>query len=91
VQPYKTATQSGVTQIAYHFEKPMVVTDVGGLAEMCPDGRVGYVVAPEPDAIADAILRYFDATDRAAMQEMIREEKKRYDWSIMTDALLGLL
>jgi len=71
--------------------KPMVVTDVGGLAEMCPDGRVGYVVAPEPDAIADAILRYFDATDRAAMQEMIREEKKRYDWSIMTDALLGLL
>ena len=91
VQPYKTATQSGVTQIAYHFEKPMIVTDVGGLAEMCPDGRVGYVVQPEPPAIADAIVRYFTETDRAAMQEMIREEKKRYDWGIMAKALLDLL
>ncbi|MFT4751757.1 MAG: glycosyltransferase involved in cell wall biosynthesis [Neolewinella sp.] len=90
VQPYKTATQSGVTQIAYHFEKPMIVTDVGGLAEMCPDGRVGYVVEPEPVAIADAIIRYFDATNRAAMQVMIREEKRRYDWGIMVEALLKL-
>ena len=91
VQPYKTATQSGVTQIAYHFEKPMIVTDVGGLAEMCPDGRVGYVVEPAPGPIADAIVRYFDATDRAAMREMIREEKGRYDWAILVERLLGLL
>ncbi len=90
VQPYKTATQSGVTQIAYHFEKPMIVTDVGGLAEMCPDGRVGYVVPPHPAPIADAILRYFDETDRGAMTEMIREEKKRYDWAIMADRLMEL-
>ncbi len=91
VQPYKTATQSGVTQIAYHFEKPMIVTDVGGLAEMCPNERVGYVVQPKPSVIADAIIRYFDATDRAAMQEMIREEKQRYDWGIMAKAVLGLV
>ena len=51
VQPYKTATQSGITQIAYHFEKPMVVTRVGGLAEIVPDGECGYAVAPEPTAI----------------------------------------
>lgn len=90
VQPYKTATQSGVTQIAYHFEKPMIVTNVGGLPEMCPDGRVGYVVAADPAAIAEAILRYFTATDRAAMQEMIRKEKKRYDWSVMATSLLAV-
>ncbi|MEM9930160.1 MAG: glycosyltransferase [Bacteroidota bacterium] len=88
VQPYKTATQSGVTQIAYHFEKPMIVTNVGGLPEMCPDGRVGYVVAPEPAPIAAAILRYFEATDRKAMTEMIREEKKRYGWEVMVKQLL---
>ncbi|WP_273446145.1 glycosyltransferase [Neolewinella agarilytica] len=90
VQPYKTATQSGVTQIAFHFEKPMIVTDVGGLAEMCPDGKVGYVVPPEPSAIAEAIFRYFDATDRDAMARMIREEKKKYGWEIMVNKLLAL-
>ncbi len=59
VQPYRSATQSGVTQIAYHFEKPMLVTDVGGLGEIVPDGKCGYVVKPEPQAIADAIDDFF--------------------------------
>src|SRR5690606_427462 len=59
VQPYRTATQSGVTQIAYHFEKPMVVTNVGGLAEMIPDQKVGYVVEVDPAAIADAIVNFY--------------------------------
>ena len=90
VQPYKTATQSGVTQIAYHFELPMVVTDVGGLAELCPDGRVGYVVPPEPPAIAAAILRYFERTDHDTMARAIRAEKAKYAWSIMVDKLLRL-
>lgn len=90
VQPYKTATQSGVTQIAYHFEKPMIVTNVGGLPEMCPDGRVGYVVEPDPKEIADAILRYLEHTDRAAMTAMIKEEKRRYGWEVMVEKLLGL-
>ena len=52
VQPYRSATQSGVTQIAYHFEKPMLVTDVGGLREIVPDGKCGYVVKPDPKEIA---------------------------------------
>ncbi|MCC6186918.1 MAG: glycosyltransferase family 4 protein, partial [Chitinophagaceae bacterium] len=59
VQPYKTATQSGITQIAYHFEKPMVVTNVGGLAENVPNGKVGFVAEPNPTSIADAILKFF--------------------------------
>ena len=45
-QPYKSATQSGITQIAYHFERPMLVTNVGGLAEIVPHGKVGYVTQP---------------------------------------------
>lgn len=80
VQPYRHATQSGITQIAYHFNKPMVVTRVGGLPELCPDGKVGYVVDPEPRAIAEGILRFFEHTDAAVMSRAVAEEKKRYSW-----------
>ena len=51
VQPYKNATQSGVTQIAYHFEKPMLVTNVGGLKEIVPNNKVGYVCEPNTKAV----------------------------------------
>lgn len=89
VQPYKTATQSGVTQIAYHFGKPMLVTRVGGLAEIVPDGRVGYAVEPQVPAIADALADFFccDAAGKD-FSEGIREEKKKYSWSKMTHAFL---
>jgi len=90
VQPYKTATQSGVTQIAYHFNKPMIVTNVGGLAEMCPDGKVGYVVSPEPAPIAEAIFRYFEGKDQKKLTAGIAEEKKKYSWDILTQNILGL-
>lgn len=90
VQPYKTATQSGVTQIAYHFNKPMVVTNVGGLPEMCPDGKVGYVVPPEATAIADAMLRFFKATKKEEMVEYIIEEKKKYSWAILVQNVIRL-
>lgn len=91
VQPYKSATQSGVTQIAYHFNKPMIVTDVGGLAEICPDGKVGYVVQPDAVEIADAILKYFNQTDKDQMQKHILEEKKKYSWDILIQKLLELV
>ncbi|MGB1219878.1 MAG: glycosyltransferase, partial [Flavobacteriales bacterium] len=58
VLPYKSATQSGVTQIAYHFNLPMLVTDVGGLKELCPPGKVGYVVEPKADEVAEAIVDF---------------------------------
>ncbi|MCF0211665.1 MAG: glycosyltransferase, partial [Bacteroidales bacterium] len=64
-QPYKSATQSGVTQIAFHFEVPMLVTRVGGLPEIVPDGEIGYVVEPEAGAIADALVRYFEEDKEA--------------------------
>ncbi|MFZ1328095.1 MAG: glycosyltransferase, partial [Chitinophagaceae bacterium] len=59
VQPYRNATQSGVSPLAYHFEKPMIVTNVGGLPALVPDGKAGLVTAPTPEAIADAILKFY--------------------------------
>jgi glycosyltransferase involved in cell wall biosynthesis len=87
-QPYKTATQSGITQVAYHFEKPMVVTAVGGLPEVVPDGKVGYVVPPDPAAIAAAITRFFTEGAGPSMRTALQEEKKRYSWKTFTDVLL---
>lgn len=84
VQPYKSATQSGVTQIAYHFEKPMLVTDVGGLAEIVPDGKVGYVVQPDVQQIADALVDFFENDRQDQFTEGILSEKKQYAWSNMT-------
>jgi glycosyltransferase involved in cell wall biosynthesis len=84
VQPYKTATQSGVTQIAYHFNKPMIVTNVGGLEKMCPNEKVGYVVSTNPDDIADSIFRFFNDTDKPKMINNIIEEKRKYSWKILT-------
>jgi glycosyltransferase involved in cell wall biosynthesis len=84
VQPYKSATQSGVTQIAYHFEKPMLVTNVGGLAEIVPDGKVGYVVEPDSAQIADALVDFFENSRQDQFTEGILSEKKQYAWSNMT-------
>ncbi len=80
VQPYKSATQSGVTQVAYHFEKPILVTDVGGLGEIVPNGKVGYTVSPEPAAIADAILDFFENKRSEEFVQCIKEEKGRFSW-----------
>lgn len=87
-QPYKTATQSGVTQVAFHFEKPMLVTNVGGLPEIVPDGKIGYVVEPDAQAISDALVRYYDETREEAFTEGVREEKKKYGWDRMTAAVM---
>lgn len=87
VQPYITATQSGVTQIGYHFEKPMLVTDVGGLAEIILDGKAGYVVKPEPKAVKDALMDFFENDKADYFIEGVKEEKKKYAWARMTEAV----
>ena len=91
VQPYKTATQSGITQIAYHFEKPMIVTHVGGLAEIVPDGKCGYVVQPNATAIAKAIYNFYYHNNEALFVENCKSEKEKYDWKRMTETLLNLV
>ncbi|WP_242928471.1 glycosyltransferase [Pontibacter vulgaris] len=90
VQPYKHATQSGVTQVAYHFDKPMVVTNVGGLAELVPDGEVGYVVEPQPQAIASAIVEFYTSDKAEILAQHIAKYKKRFSWSTFVDAIYAL-
>lgn len=86
-QPYKSATQSGISQMAYHFEKPMLVTAVGGLPEIVPHGKAGYVVAPEPDAIASAIVDFFENKRGAAFAAGVAEGKKRFSWEHFAQGL----
>lgn len=90
VQPYRNATQSGVTQICFHFDKPMIVTDVGGLSESIPDGKVGYVSQVNPADIADKIVRFYDEDKEAEFVAAVQEEKKQYSWSYFIDALLSV-
>ncbi len=89
-QPYKHATQSGVTQVAYHFERPMLVTDVGGLPEMVPHGKVGYVVEAEADSIAEAIADFFTNNKAAAMKQALKLEKKRFSWDRLVESILEI-
>lgn len=88
VQPYKTATQSGISQVAYHFEKPMVVTAVGGLAEIVPDNQAGYVVDPEPEAIGTAILNFFRLNKQTSFTETIRQRKHLFSWQAVVSAII---
>lgn len=90
VQPYKNATQSGVTQIAYHFEIPMLVTNVGGLPEMVPNNIVGYVTEVNVEAIAAAVNQFYDENKGAFFKTNLIEEKKRFGWDRMTATILAL-
>ncbi len=87
VQPYKTATQSGISQMAYHFDKPMVVTAVGGLPEIVEHGKVGYVVPVDPQSVADAMVDYFQNNKQAAMEAGVRENKIRFSWENLVDGV----
>ena len=86
-QPYKHATQSGVTQIGYHFNKSMLVTNVGGLPEIIPHNVIGYVVEPNEKAIADALFDFFTSDKKSTFETNILEEKKKFLWSEMTKAI----
>ena len=88
VLPYRTATQSGVTQIAYNFSLPMIVTRVGGLPEIVPDGRIGLVCEPTVEAIAEAMQRTYEGDTLQRLKDNFAEERKRFSWSAMCDKLL---
>jgi glycosyltransferase involved in cell wall biosynthesis len=89
IQPYRNATQSGVTPLAYHFEKPMVVTNVGGLASLVPHEKVGLVAEPTPESIAGAILRFYQLGEHYFIPHL-RTEKQKYSWSNLVNAVLAL-
>lgn len=86
VQPYRNATQSGVTPLAYHFEKPMIVTNVGGLPSLVPDDKVGLVAEPNAAALAQKITEYFSKGEAHFLPHII-EEKKKLSWTKLTDSI----
>ncbi|MBL7766580.1 MAG: glycosyltransferase family 4 protein [Chitinophagaceae bacterium] len=88
IQPYKQATQSGVTPLAYHFEKPMIVTNVGGLPALVPPS-VGLIAEPTPEDIAEKIKQFF-SSDPSHYIAAIQEEKKKYSWQNLVKAILSL-
>ena len=88
VQPYRNATQSGVTPLAYHFEIPMVVTNVGGLPSLVPDKKVGLIAEPNAESIAEKIAEYFELGEMFFL-ENLREEKKKYSWKVMVEAIVN--
>ena len=87
VLPYKSATQSGVTQIAYNFRTPLIVTNVGGLAEIVADGRVGYVCEPTVEGVADALERITKGDTLAHFADAMVEERRRFSWQAMCDTI----
>ena len=90
-QTYRTATQSGVTQIAYSFDRPMLVTDVGGLAEIVPHNKVGYVTSQNPTEIADVIIDFYTNNKEEEFSDNTSLEKKRFSWKFFIEALDELM
>jgi glycosyltransferase involved in cell wall biosynthesis len=89
IQPYRSATQSGVTPLAYHFEKPMIVTNVGGLPSMVADKKTGLIAEPNAESIAKNIEEYFELGENFFLPQL-REEKKKYSWENMVNAIFKL-
>lgn len=88
VLPYEEATQSGITQIAFGFKRPVVVTDVGGLPEVVTEGRTGYIVPPlNPGALADAIIRFFTENKEEEFSANISREERRFSWERMAQEI----
>ncbi len=88
VLPYRSATQSGIAQIAYNFDKPVLATDVGGLSEVVHDDITGYVVPPDqPDALSEAILKFYSESREAEFSRNVRIEKKKYSWDNLVNAI----
>ena len=88
-QTYRSATQSGISQLAFHFEKPMLVTDVGGLGEIIRHRKSGLVSAPDPRSIASELDYFTSLDDKDIFLPAIREEKKSFSWSTFTHILLA--
>ena len=90
-QTYRTATQSGVTQIAYHFERPMLVTDVGGLAEIVPHKKVGYVTSQKPKDIADSIVDFYTNDREVDFAKNTSIEKLKFSWEKLVESIEDLV
>jgi len=89
IQPYKTATQSGISQLAYHFEVPMIVTNIGGLPEIVQHGKSGLICEPNADALASSIHSFFAEDLGDSFIESLRIAKKDFSWEIFSEKLMS--
>lgn len=89
IQPYRAATQSGVTPLAYYFQKPMVVTNVGGLPDLLPNGKCGIVCEPDPQAIAEAIVDFYKVGE-AYFIPCLKTEREKYSWANLVHAIKNM-
>ena len=89
IQPYRQATQSGVTPLAYHFEKPMIVSNVGSLPNLVPHEKVGLVCEPTAESIASAIIRFYQLGEQHFIPH-IKSEKEKYTWTALVNAITGI-
>lgn len=88
VLPYESATQSGIVQIAYGFEKPVIVTDVGGLPEVVSDGKTGLVVeAGNPKVLSEAIIRFYEEQMESELINGIKESQHRFSWDRIVETI----
>jgi glycosyltransferase involved in cell wall biosynthesis len=91
VLPYKSATQSGIVQIANNFNKPMISTNVGGLGEVIQDGKTGYLVEKENhEQLAKAILKYYNENKESEFSNNIKLERQKYSWEVFVKEMLNL-
>ena len=89
IQPYRNATQSGVTPLAYHFEKPMLVTNVGALPEMVLEDKSGIVAEPTAESIAIGIKKLYELGENHFLPQL-RKSKEKYSWDVLTTAIVSL-
>jgi Glycosyltransferase len=89
VLPYHHATQSGIIPVAYYYDKPVLVTNVGALPEVVDDEKTGYVVPTnDPESLASAVIRFFQSGQRTGIESNILHEKKKYSWESFTESLI---
>ena len=86
--PYESATQSGIVQIAYGFDKPVIVTNVGGLPDVVTDGKTGYVVEPQnANELADAVIKYYSENKEEEFSKNVQAEAYKYSWDRMVEVI----
>lgn len=89
-QTYLNATNSGVTMVGYYYEKPMLVTDVGGLSELVPHMKTGYTLPVDETKISESIIDFYENKREAEFTQAVKEEKKKYEWPVFINRLLEL-